>query len=71
MAISGAAIMKGNVIRKKGSKTSRSLPFLALSDILFKKPTAACNLVTDIYADICWYHSPLTAVEVMTASNLT
>lgn len=55
MAISGAAVIKGNVIRRKGNKTSRSLPFLPLPDVLFKKPTAACNLVTDIYADICWY----------------
>lgn len=43
MAISGAANIKGNVIRRKGNKTSRSLPFLALPDILFKKRTAACK----------------------------
>lgn len=32
------AMIKENVIRRKGNKTSRSLPFLALPDILFKNP---------------------------------
>lgn len=32
------AMIKGNEIRRKGNKTSRSLPFLALPDVLFKKP---------------------------------
>lgn len=70
MAISGAAVIKGNVIRREGNKISRSLPLLALPDVLFKKPTVVCNLVTDIYADICCNHSTSIAVEVMTASNL-
>lgn len=70
MAISGAAIIKENVIRRKGNETSRSLPSLALPDVPFKNPTAACSLLTDIYADICCCHSTLTAAEVMTASNL-
>jgi len=70
MAISGAAIIKGNAISREGNKTSRALPFLALPDIFFKKPTAVCNLATDIYTDICWYCGTPTAVELMTASNL-
>lgn len=54
---------------EKGIKQAGLCPFWIYRRPV-KKPTAACNLVPDIYADICWCHSTLTAVQMMTDSSL-